>query len=147
MNKKKVSFLALIAMASAVALSACGSNNDSSEPSAPASSAPASSAAASESAPSSSQAAPAGETKEITLTATNWQFDQTEIKAHKGDTIKLTLKSDSGLHAVTFGDLGVEVKTGETKEFTVTDAGTFEFHCSLQCGQGHDNMTGNLIVE
>ncbi len=131
MKTRKYVFLALVALATALALSACGNNNDSNNASAPA----------------SSQAAPAGETKEITLTASNWKFDQTEIKVHKGDTIKLTLKNESGAHAVEFGDLGVQVKSGETKEFTVTEAGTFEFHCSITCGQGHDNMTGSLIVE
>ncbi|MFC5701969.1 cupredoxin domain-containing protein [Cohnella faecalis] len=141
MKTKHTVFSLLSIAALAMALSACGGNNDDNA----ASSAPASPSASS----SASASAPAagGETKEITITASNWKFDQTDIKVHKGDTIKLTLKNESGMHAIAIDDLNVEVKSGETKEFTVTDAGTFEFHCSITCGQGHDNMSGNIVVE
>jgi heme/copper-type cytochrome/quinol oxidase subunit 2 len=26
-------------------------------------------------------------------------------------------------------------------------AGTYEFHCDLFCGEGHEGMTGTIIVE
>jgi cytochrome c oxidase subunit II len=26
-------------------------------------------------------------------------------------------------------------------------ARTFEFHCDIFCGEGHENMTGKIIVE
>ncbi|WEK55118.1 MAG: cupredoxin domain-containing protein [Candidatus Cohnella colombiensis] len=140
MKKSAKTLMTLVALTSAIALSACGSNNNTATPS---TSAP----AATESATATSEA-PAAEAKtiEVKLTATNWKFDVDTIEANVGDTIRVTLVNETGMHAVKFGDLNVEVKNGETKEFVVDKAGTFEFHCSITCGQGHDNMTGNLVV-
>jgi cytochrome c oxidase subunit 2 len=140
MKTKPSLFVFLVALAAISALTACGksinSNGSGSSPT-----------SATASAPVSSPTTAGGETKKITITASNWKFDKTEIKAHIGDTIKLSLVNEAGIHSVLFEDLGVEVKAGETKEFKVTKAGTFEYHCNITCGQGHDNMSGNLIVE
>ncbi len=138
MSKKSYLFLALVAIAAVLALSACGSknNNNAASPSA------SPSASASASAP----AAGGGETKEITVTATNFQFDQQDIQLHVGDTVKLTLKNDSGNHGLEIPDLGVNIKNGDTATFTVDKAGTYDFNCSIQCGSGHDNMTGTITV-
>jgi len=135
--KKSSLFIAIFALAAIFTLSACGSNNsDSSSASSPAASEPA-----------SSQAAAGGETKEVTVNASNWKFDVTEIKAKVGDTIKLTLKNTDGVHGIAIDDLGLKIKNNETVEIKLDKAGTFEYHCSIQCGQGHDNMSGLIIVE
>lgn len=89
----------------------------------------------------------AGETKEITVSAINWSFEPTEIKVNKGDTIKLTFKNEEGVHGISIPDLGVIINGAGETEFTVNEKGTFEFMCPIQCGQGHDAMTGKLIVE
>jgi cytochrome c oxidase subunit 2 len=122
------------------ALSACG-NNKNNNVSSPSASAPVASS------PAASQAAGGGETKEVTINATNWKFDQDEIKAKVGDTLKLTLNNTQGAHGIEISDLGVKLKNGETQEIKLDKAGTYEFHCSIQCGQGHDNMTGFIVVE
>jgi cytochrome c oxidase subunit 2 len=144
LSSKSTLFLALVALAAVLALSACGSNNNndasSSSSEAPAS-APASSSA------SASVPAASGETKEITVTATNFQFDNTEIKAKVGDTIVLTLKNDSGNHGLEIKDLDVNIKNGETATIVLDKAGTYDFNCSVMCGTGHDSMAGQLIVE
>lgn len=138
MRKKSASFLALVSLAAVVALSACGNNNNNNgnaSPSAPAASSPAASAPAA-----------GGETKDITINAKNFEFDQQDIQLHVGDTVNLTLKNTSGAHGLEIPDLGVNIKNGETKTFTVDKAGTFDFNCSIQCGSGHDNMTGTITV-
>ena len=86
-----------------------------------------------------------GNVVEVNLTAKNFEFDQKEIKAKAGDTIKVTLTNEAGLHSVMF-DGYKEVKQGETVEFVVSESGTIEFYCNIPCGQGHDNMIGKLIV-
>jgi cytochrome c oxidase subunit 2 len=139
---KSVLFVALVALTAVLALSACGNNNNSASSSPSASSDASASASASTSAP-----AAGGETKEITLTATNFQFDNQEIKAKVGDTIKLTLKNKSGNHGFEIPDLGVKIKNGETATIVLDKAGTYDFNCSIQCGTGHDGMVGQLIVE
>lgn len=86
-----------------------------------------------------------GNVVEVNLTAKNFEFDQKEIKAKAGDTIKVTLTNEAGLHSVMF-DGYKEVKQGETIEFVVDEAGTIEYYCNIPCGQGHDNMAGKLVV-
>lgn len=82
----------------------------------------------------------------VDLSATNFQFDQTEVKVKVGDTIKFTLANESGLHGVALDEFGMELKAGETFEYVVTEAGEFEFYCNIPCGTGHDNMMGKIIV-
>jgi cytochrome c oxidase subunit II len=144
MTSKSLLFLALVTIAAILALSACGSknNNDS------ASLSPSSSAGASASASAPAAAPAAGsKTEEITITATNFQFDKQEIKVHKGDTVKITLKNDSGNHGFQIKDFNVNIKGGETATFVADKAGSFDYNCSIQCGSGHDNMTGTITVE
>lgn len=140
---KSFLFIALMALAAMLALSACGSNNDEGS-SSPSASAPASSSA---SEPTSSAPAAGGQTIEVTVTATNFAFDPQEIKAKVGDTLKITLKNESGNHGVESKDLGFNLKNGETAEVVLDKAGTFEYNCSIMCGTGHDSMTGEIIVE
>ena len=136
----KKSCLVLVALAAAMlTLNACGSKNNNNIP--PAASSPGASA------PASSQAPAAGATKNVTINASNWKFDQTEITAKVGDTINLTLKNTDGVHGLAIEDLGVNIKNNQTAEIKLDKAGTFEYHCSVQCGQGHDNMTGVIVVE
>ncbi|SFB26993.1 cytochrome c oxidase subunit 2 [Cohnella sp. OV330] len=139
-NKKTYLFVALVALAAFFVLSACGKNNDDNN----ASSSP--DATASASAPASGGAA-GGSTQEITLHAKNFEFDQKEIKLHVGDTVKLTLANTDGVHGLEVPDFDVNIKNGETATFTVDKAGTYDFNCSVQCGSGHDNMVGQIIVE
>lgn len=144
MRLKSGLLLSIVALAAMLALSACGNNNNSNNSSSsPAASSPAASAPA-----SSETAAAGGQTVEVTVDATNWKFDVTEIKAKVGDTLKLTVSSSDGNHGIGIDDLGdLKIKKGETVEIKLDKAGTFEYHCNIMCGQGHDNMSGNIIVE
>jgi cytochrome c oxidase subunit 2 len=100
-------------------------------------------------APAGNQAASSGGsgTKEITITASNFQFDQTEIHVKKGDKIKLTFKNAAGAHGLEIPAYNVKLTKPDTVEFTADKAGTFDYDCAVLCGTGHDNMTGKLIVE
>ncbi|MEB3104031.1 cupredoxin domain-containing protein [Ferviditalea candida] len=93
------------------------------------------------------ESAPSRGTKEITITATNFKFDQTEIHVKKGDKIKLTLKNENGVHGLAIPDFGVKIDGSGTAEFVADKAGSFDFNCSVLCGPGHDGMVGKLIVE
>ncbi|MUT67355.1 cupredoxin domain-containing protein [Paenibacillus sp. NEAU-GSW1] len=85
-------------------------------------------------------------TKDITVNAENWKFDQTDIKLNVGDTVNLTLKNTSGNHGLEIPDLKINIKDGETAKFTVDKAGTYEFVCSIMCGTGHADMKGKITV-
>lgn len=134
MTKKSYLFLSIVAVAAVIALSACGSNNKNNAANSPSASAPASGAAAT------------GQTQEITVDAKSFQFTPNDIQAHVGDTLKITLNNTDGNHGLEIPDLGVNIKNGETATVTLTKAGTFDFNCAIQCGSGHDNMTGTITV-
>jgi cytochrome c oxidase subunit 2 len=94
-----------------------------------------------------SDAAATGEIKEFTINATNFEFDQKEIKVNKGDTVKITLINEEGMHAVEFEGYKKEVQAGKTISFVADKTGEFEYICSIFCGAGHDDMKGTLIVQ
>ncbi|WP_372628860.1 cupredoxin domain-containing protein [Cohnella sp.] len=124
--------IALIALAALFALGACGGKNEASP------------------SPIGSPTPPAGgggATNEVTIKATNWKFEPAEIRVKAGDTLKLTLQNTQGAHGIEISDLNVTLKNNETKEIKLDEAGSYEFHCSIQCGQGHDAMTGFIVVE
>ncbi|MFD0698210.1 cupredoxin domain-containing protein [Paenibacillus sp. GCM10027628] len=89
----------------------------------------------------------AGETKEITIHAKNFEFDQKEIRVNKGDTVKLTLENTQGSHSVKIDGYNKEIQAGKTVTFTADKTGEFKFICNVFCGQGHGEMTGKLIVQ
>ncbi|OXS58399.1 hypothetical protein B1A99_14415 [Cohnella sp. CIP 111063] len=127
--------IALIALAALFALGACGGNTGKNEASP---------------SPTVSPTTPAGgggATNEVTIKATNWKFEPAEIRVKAGDTLKLTLQNTQGAHGIEISDLNVTLKNNETKEIKLDEAGSYEFHCSIQCGQGHDAMTGFIVVE
>ncbi|TVX98278.1 cupredoxin domain-containing protein [Cohnella terricola] len=137
--KKSIWLLAIVAAIAMFALSACATKNNANvSPSSPPPSSPPA---------GTSPAAGGGAVKEVTVNASNWKFEPNEITANVGDTLKLTLNNTQGAHGLEIPDFGVNLKNGDTKEIKLDKAGSFEFHCSIQCGQGHDSMTGALIVQ
>ncbi len=92
-----------------------------------------------------------GEVKEITVTGQNFKFDPTEIMVKKGDKVKITFKSTSGIHDLVLPDFKVQTKQlssggQETVEFIADKTGTFEYYCSVGNHKAM-GMVGNLIVE
>ena len=91
-----------------------------------------------------------GNVKEISITARQWGFDPNPIVVNKGDKVKLNIKSIDVTHGFSLPDFGINSKLNPgqttTVEFTADKTGTFTFFCSVQCGEGHSNMKGTLIV-
>ncbi len=54
-------------------------------------------------------------------------------------------------HGFKLKEFGIDEKLnpGEevTVEFIANKTGEFEFYCNVQCGAGHSDMRGKLIVE
>ncbi len=128
--------IAICALAAVFALGACGGNN-ANKGAAPSPSVN----------PTTPAEGGAGAVSEVTIKASNWKFEPAEIRVKAGDTLKLTLQNTQGVHGIEIGDLNVALKNNETKEILLDKAGNYEFHCSIQCGQGHDAMTGFIVVE
>jgi cytochrome c oxidase subunit 2 len=79
--------------------------------------------------------------------AKDFEYDKKEIHVKKGDTVRLTLESDDVGHGLTIPAFNVNIQGNKTVEFIANKTGTFEYHCSIVCGTGHEKMTGKLIVE
>jgi cytochrome c oxidase subunit 2 len=66
--------------------------------------------------------------------------------------VVLEFTSLDRVHGFTVPDLGGIRATIEPEKITqvhimAPKAGTYEFHCDLFCGDGHEGMTGKIIVE
>jgi cytochrome c oxidase subunit 2 len=86
----------------------------------------------------------------IHLTAKKFEYSPNEITVKKGRPVVIEIVSLDRKHGFTIPDLKVrsDVKPGAENavRFTPDRAGTFNFHCDLFCGSGHEGMTGTLIV-
>lgn len=86
----------------------------------------------------------------VELDAFSFGYSQTEIKAKVGQTVKVIMTNTGGNHDFVIDELNARtpiIKTGETTEveFTVTEAGEFEYYCSVGSHRAA-GMVGKLIV-
>jgi cytochrome c oxidase subunit 2 len=137
----------LLGLTLVFALAACGSKPDASASNAPAGTSAATSTPAASAGASASPSA-GGAAQAITLTATNFKYDQAEYKVKKGQPVTITLKDGEGMHGAAINEFKVNLKKdGESATFTPDKAGTYTIQCSVMCGTGHATMKSTLIVE
>jgi cytochrome c oxidase subunit 2 len=91
------------------------------------------------------------EPRVIEITARRFAFEPSEIEATIGEKLQLVVRSADGVHGLEIRKLKVKKEIprgGEpvTIDFTATAEGTFPILCSEYCGNGHDDMSGMLIV-
>jgi cytochrome c oxidase subunit 2 len=86
----------------------------------------------------------------IHLTAKKFDYSPNQITVKKGQPVVIEIVSLDRKHGFTIPDLKVrsDVKPGAENvvRFTPDHAGTFNFHCDLFCGSGHEGMAGTLVV-
>lgn len=86
--------------------------------------------------------------QEVKMVATNFQFDQSEYKIKTGETYKLVLDNQEGIHGIEIKGAKVKLDNNNTTEYFKADkAGTYDIICSIPCGSGHATMKSKLIVE
>jgi cytochrome c oxidase subunit II len=92
----------------------------------------------------------AGQIVEITMTAKQFEFSPSTITVNKGDTVKITLTTLDVAHGFGIPEFNVnervEPGTPIIIQFVADKSGTFEYRCTVPCGGGHMQMTGQLIV-
>ena len=92
-----------------------------------------------------------GDDSEIRVTARKYEFSPNEIKAKRGDHIRLVITALDRSHGFKLEAFHVDQKLPKgqpvTVEFTADQTGTFPFECSHLCGLGHQKMKGHLTVE
>jgi cytochrome c oxidase subunit 2 len=87
----------------------------------------------------------------IKVTAQKFEYTPKEITLKKGVPIVLELTSLDVHHGFNCPDLSIraDIYPGKiTKVSIVPDKiGNFPFHCDYYCGEGHEDMTGMIIVK
>jgi len=88
---------------------------------------------------------------EIKITARQFQFEPHTITLQKGRTARLIITSADVAHGFAIDDFNIsakiEAKQTKTIEITPDRTGRFRIHCSVYCGDGHEEMFGELVVQ
>ena len=88
--------------------------------------------------------------REIHITAKNFKFTPDTITLKKGEPVVLVISSQDRKHGFSLRALGIraDVNPGGTARirFTPNKAGKFTFSCDVFCGDGHEDMTGTMVV-
>lgn len=78
-------------------------------------------------------------------------WEPATITAKKGELVRLIIHNADVLHGLVIPDLGVMEgdipPEGAVIEFTASKVGTFEFFCSVYCGDGHMEMRGKIVIQ
>lgn len=88
----------------------------------------------------------------IKITAKKFEYSPSEIRIKKGVPVILEFTSLDAVHGFTVPDLGgirATIEPGKVTNVRILapKAGTHEFHCDVFCGDGHEGMTGTIVVE
>ena len=87
----------------------------------------------------------------IKITAKKFEYSPSEIRVKKGVPVVLELTSLDRLHGFNCPELGIrsDINPGQIARvrFTPQKKGTFVFFCDVFCGEGHEDMSGKIIVE
>ena len=114
------------------------------------SSAVSSSAASSESFSASGDVSSGSEIRLIRISANDWKFVPDVIAVRKNDLVRLIVTGTGGARGFAIPQLRIHETIPRGKPLFIdlpTDVpGTYEFLCSMPCGEGHPEMTGSLLI-
>src|SRR5712671_2801622 len=86
----------------------------------------------------------------IYTTAKNFQFSPDSITLKKGEPVVFEISSGDRKHGFSLRAFGVrtDVLPGKVSRIRLTPdkTGRFTFSCDVFCGDGHEEMTGTVIV-
>ncbi len=86
----------------------------------------------------------------IEVIARKFEFEPSRIEVTEGDRVRLIVRSGDGVHGIAIKKFKINklVPRGEevTIDFVAAAPGTFPIACSEYCGEGHEDMTGMLVV-
>jgi cytochrome c oxidase subunit II len=89
--------------------------------------------------------------REIDIVARRFAFEPARVEVAVGERVRLRVVSADGVHGLEIKKFKVkkEIPRGTTPvviEFTASEAGEFPILCSEYCGDGHEDMQGQLVV-
>jgi len=96
-------------------------------------------------------AAPAAAEPVVKVSARRFEFEPETIRLKLHVPVTLELSSLDREHGFQAPELGIDevIRPGApTRVHLVPEReGTFDFHCSVFCGSGHEGMAGQIVVE
>jgi cytochrome c oxidase subunit II len=95
--------------------------------------------------------AAAAQEKVIQVTAERFKFTPDTIHLKVGEPVVLEITSLDRKHGFAVPDLGIDetIEAGKTTRVRIVPvkAAKYDFHCSVFCGSGHEEMAGQIVVE
>jgi cytochrome c oxidase subunit 2 len=94
--------------------------------------------------------APAAEPRVIRIVAKRFTYTPSEVTLRKGEPVILELVSTDRVHGFKLPAFKIrtDVRPNDPVRipFTPDKTGSFTFACDVFCGDGHDDMSGTLVV-
>ena len=88
---------------------------------------------------------------EVSVAASRFEFTPETVKAKVGQPLTFVLTSLDRIHGFKMPEFGIRADIVPDRETRVTitpqKAGNFVFFCDIFCGDGHEDMSGTLVVE
>ena len=88
---------------------------------------------------------------EVSVAASKFEFTPETVKAKVGQPLTFVLTSFDRIHGFKMPEFGIRTDIIPDQETRVTltpqKTGTFVFFCDVFCGDGHEEMSGTLVVE
>ena len=88
---------------------------------------------------------------DIRMTLKKYEYQPNEIRVKQGERVRLLLTALDRKHGFQIKEMGINTEVEKGKEtvveFVASQAGEFQFGCSVFCGLGHRRVKGTLIVE
>ena len=93
-----------------------------------------------------------GQPQVIKITAKRFEYSPNVIRIKAGVPMIFEFTSLDRIHGFTVPDLGairLTIEPGKANRVTILapKPGTYEFHCDIFCGDGHEGLTGTIIAE
>ena len=86
----------------------------------------------------------------IHITAKKFEFSPDSITLKKGEPVVFEISSEDRKHGFNLRAFGIrsDVLPGKVSRvrFTPDKTGKFTFSCDVFCGEGHEEMTGTVVV-
>jgi cytochrome c oxidase subunit 2 len=86
----------------------------------------------------------------VSVTARRFSYNPSVIELELGVPVIIELTSLDRQHGFNIPDLGLraDVEPGKTVRVRIVPekVGTFDFHCDVFCGSGHEEMAGRIVV-
>jgi cytochrome c oxidase subunit II len=88
----------------------------------------------------------------IEVVAKKFTFEPSKVEVTEGERIRLLVRSADGVHGIEIKKVDINKivpREGTPVEidFVAPAPGTYEVLCSEYCGDGHEAMTGTLVVQ